>query len=52
MYAVYRPRLYCALVLEIFNRIMHEVEDTPGLRKQRDDLVLLADLGNRIVCYD
>ena len=49
MQATYRPRLYCVLLLEIFNRIMHD----PMAQKEggmgREDIEKLSDLGKRIV---
>ena len=47
--AILRPRLYCVLVLEIFNRIMHDPAASNDSGMNRKDIQDLASLGREIV---
>lgn len=47
--AILRPRLYCVLVLEVFNRIMHDPAASHSTGMNRKDIEDLASLGRDIV---
>ena len=47
--AILRPRLYCVLVFEIFNRIVHDPAASNDAVINRKDIQDLASLGREIV---
>lgn len=49
--SILRPRLYCVVLLEIFNRIMHDPGASHDTGMNRSDIENLGSLGRKIVIY-